>query len=243
MKQFVDLNLRVPLNDSMTIEKMIYKAQRLGYNQIAAPLPTDASKNQINQLKQICQKTNLNFVSRTNLSPKNKKELLNELRKSRRKFEIIAVRCNTKDVARQAAKDRRVDLLQFSSTNIFKRYFDDQEAELASQALCGLEIELAPILQLTTFSRTRLLSVLRNEVELAERKKIPIILSSGATTEQLMRGPYDFAALTTIFDMQLSSALKALSETPKEIVKQNRTKLSPDYIAPGIKIVRKKNVD
>jgi hypothetical protein len=37
--------------------------------------------------------------------------------------------------------------------------------------------------------------------------------------------------------------LKALSETPKEMIKQNRTKLSPDYIAPGIKIVRKKNVD
>jgi RNase P/RNase MRP subunit p30 len=243
MKHFVDLNLRVSLNDSVTTKKMIHKAQTLGYNQIAAPLPSNVSEEQVSQLKQICQKANLDFVSRTNLSPKNKKELLKELRKSRRAFEIIAVRCNTKEIARQAAKDRRVDLLQFSSTNIHKRYFDEQETELASQALCGLEIELAPILQLTSFSRTRLLSVLRNETELAERKKIPIILSSGATTEQLMRGPYDFAALTTIFDMSLSSALKALSETPKEMIKRNRTKLNPDYIAPGIKIVRKKNVD
>ena len=240
MKQFVDINLRLPLNDTTITEKMIHKAKTLGYNQIAAPLPPYTSQTQISQLKQICQETNLDFVSRTTLSPKNKKELLNELRKSRRKFKIISVRCNTKEVARQAAKDRRVDLLQFSSTNIFKRYFDQQETELASQGLCGLEIELAPILQLTSFSRTRLLSVLRKEIELAERKKIPIILSSGATTEHLMRGPYDFAALTTIFDMQLSSALKALSETPKEIIKRNRTKLNPEYIAPGIKIVRKK---
>jgi RNase P/RNase MRP subunit p30 len=243
MKQFVDLNLRLPLKDDVITQKMIIKAQTLGYNQIAVPLPFNASKNQINQLKQICQEANLDFVSRTNISPRNKNELLNELRKYRRKTEIISVRCDSKDVARQAAKDRRVDLLQFSSTNIFKRYFDEQEAELASQALCGLEIELAPILQLTSFSRTRLLSVLRKEVELAERKKIPIILSSGATTKHLMRGPYDFASLTTIFDMPLSTALKALSETPKEMIKQNRTKLSPDYIAPGIKIVRKKKVD
>ena len=239
MKQFVDLNLRIPQNDKTQTEKMIHKAKTLGYHQIAIPLPPYVSKEQISQLKQVCQEAKLDFVTRVNISPRNSNELLNELRKCRRKFEIISVRCNTKDVARQAAKDRRVDLLQFSATNIHKRFFDEQEAELASQALSSLEIELAPILQLTSFSRIRLLSALRKEVATAERAKVAVILSSGATSELLMRGPNDFASLTTIFDYPLSSALKALSETPQQTVEQNRKKLSPDYVAPGIRIVRK----
>ena len=77
----------------------------------------------------------------------------------------------------------------------------------------------------------------------AERAKVPVILSSGATSELLMRGPHDFASLTTIFDYALSSALKALSETPRQMVEQNRKKLSPDYVAPGIRVVGRKDCD
>jgi RNase P/RNase MRP subunit p30 len=243
MKQFADLHLRLPLKEAHKTETMVEKAKELGYNIIGISLPFNVRKEQISHLKQVCGDRKVDFVTRVDLSPRNSNELLNELRKCRRKFEIVAVRCNTKDVARQAAKDRRVDLLQFSVTNNRKRFFDEQEAELASQALAALEIEMAPMLQLTSFSRIHLLSSLRKEVATAERADVPIVLSSGATKEQLMRGHHDFAALATIFDMHLPSALKALSEAPREIVGRNRKKLSPDYIAPGIRVVGRKSVD
>jgi RNase P/RNase MRP subunit p30 len=243
MKQFADLHLRVPLKDANKTEKMIEKAKELDYNIIGIPLPFNVRKEQIKQLKQICKDAKVDFVTRVNLSPRNSNELLSELRKCRRKFEIVAVRCNTKDVARQAAKDRRVDILKFSVTNNRKRFFDKQEAELASQALAALEIEMAPLLQLTSFSRIRLLFALRKEVATAVQADVPVVLSSGATKEQLMRGHHDYAALTTIFDMHLSSALKGLSETPRELVERNRNKLSPDYLAPGIRVVGRRRVD
>jgi RNase P/RNase MRP subunit p30 len=96
------------------------------------------------------------------------------------------------------------------------------------------------MLQLTSYSRIRLLSRLRKETAAAQKAKVPITLSSGATTELLMRGPYDYAALTSLFDMPVDFALKALSETPLETVERNRTKLSPDYVAPGIHVVGRK---
>lgn len=240
MRRFADLHLRVPLKDLPQAERVIKKASKLSYSLVGIPFPSTATPEQISQLKQVCNDAKLDFVSRTNLSPRNSGELLNDLRRYRRKYEIVAVRCNTKEVARQAAKDRRVDLLQFSVTNFRQRFFDEQEAELASQALSSLEIELAPLLQLTSFSRIRLLSRLRKEVATAERADVPITLSSGATTEQLMRGPHDYAALTTIFDLSLPSALKALSETPSATVERNREKLSPDYVAPGIRVIGRK---
>ena len=240
MKRFTDLHLRVPLDDQAKAESMIRKACELGYNLVGIPFSPQTSRKQISQLEQICNDVKVDFATRVNFSPRNSNELLQSLRRSRRKFEIVAVRCHTKDVARQAAKDRRVDLLQFSVTNIRKRFFDQAEAELASQAFSSLEIELAPILQLTSFSRIRLLSRLRREVETAERFRVPITLSSGATDEQLMRGPHNYAALTTLFDMPISSALRALSENPWIMIARNREKLSSDYVAPGIRVVGRK---
>lgn len=242
MKRFADLSLRAPLKDQTLTEMIVHKASELGYSVVAIPLPPNVTQQLVNQLKQVCGDAKLDFVKRVNLAPRTSNELLHDLRRYRRKFGLVAVRCNTKDVARQAAKDRRVDLLQFSVTNLRQRFFDESEAELASQALSALEIELAPILQLTTFSRTRLLSRLRYEVATAQRNKIPVVLSSGATDTHLMRSAYDYTALATLFDLPMPAALKALSETPLTMVERNRKKLSPGYVAPGIHVVGRKPV-
>jgi RNase P/RNase MRP subunit p30 len=135
-----------------------------------------------------------------------------------------------------------VDLLQFSVTSLRRRFFDESEAELASQAFSALEIELAPMLQLTSYSRVRIISRLRREVAVAQRTRIPVILSSGAADTHLMRSPRDYVALASLFDLPLSSALEALSETPLTMVERNRKKLSPGYVAPGIYVVGRRKV-
>jgi ribonuclease P/MRP protein subunit RPP1 len=237
MKRFADLNLRLPLNDLAQTKRMVKNAHELGYSLIAIPFSSHVRQEQISQLRNICHEASINFATRVNFSPRNSNELLHSLRRFRRKFEIVSVMCHTKDVARQAAKDRRVDLLQFSSTSLRKRFFDEAEAELASQAFSSLEVETTPLLELEGASRIRLLSRLRREAILAEKFKVPVTISSGATNIYQMRGARDFAALTSLFDLQLSSALKALSENPYAVVKRNREKLSPEYVAPGIRVV------
>ncbi len=241
MRRFVDLHLRAPIKDHGQVERMVRKSFELGYRQVGILLPTNITTDQINQLQHICSSAGVDFTTRTNLSPKTPRELLHDLRRFRRKFEVIAVRCASKGVARQAAKDRRVDLLHFPATNPRRRFFDDAEAELASKALSSLEIEMASLLSLTGSSRIRLLSRLRKEVTVAERFKVPVIVSSGATNQYFLRGPHDYAALTTLFDMSMPSALRALSENPFAIVERNREKLRPGYVAPGIRVVGRKS--
>jgi len=241
MRRFVDLHLRAPIKDLDQVERMVKKSSKLGYHLVGLILPPNVTGDQINQLQHICNDAKMDLVTRVIFSPKTPRELLHSLRRFRRKFEIISVTCTSKGVARQAAKDRRVDLLHFPATNLRKRFFDHAEAELASKALSSLEIEMAPLLLLTGFSRIRLLSRLRREVAIAERFKVPVTISSGATNEPLLRGPHDYAALTTLFDMPMPSALRALSENPLAIVERNREKLSPNYIAPGIRVVGRKS--
>ncbi len=243
MRKFVDLNLHAPIKDLNQVEKMIKKSFELGYRLVGLILPPNILRDQISQLQKICDSSKIDLVKRVNLYPKTPRELLRDLQRFRRKFEVISVKCTSKGVARQAAKDRRVDLLLFPATDLRKRFFDRAEAELASKALSSLEIEMAPLLVLTGFSRIRLLSRLRREVAIAERFKVPITISSGATNEYLLRGPHDYAAFSPLFGMSVSTALRALSEDPLAIVERNKEKLSPNYVAPGIRVVGRKNGD
>ncbi len=241
MRRFADLHLRPSVENVDQVERMISKSSELGYQMIAISLPPNIAQTKIRQLQKICCDANVDLVTRVDLAPKTSKGLLHDLRRFRRRFEIISVICDSKPVARQAAKDRRVDLLTFPATDVRKGFFDHAEAELASSALASLEIEMARLLLLKGFSRIRLLSSLRRESAIAKKFGVPVVISSGAANEYLMRGPRDYAALAGLFDMATSVALRALSEIPFSLVRRNREKLSPKYVAPGIRVVKEGN--
>jgi len=238
MRRFADLHLRPSIGDLNHLEKMIGKSYELGYRLVGISLPPDIQQDKVELLKKICSGIGIDLVTRADLTPKKSQELLRELRRLRRKFEVISVLCDSKPVARQAAKDRRVDLLSFP-TDSRRRFFDQAEAELTSQALASLEIDMAPLLSLRGEPRTRLFSRLRREVEIAKKFNVPIVVSSGATDEYLLRTPHDYAAFVTIFDLAKPLGLRALSHNPLGIVKRNREKLSPNYVALGVRIIRR----
>lgn len=238
MRRFADLHLRPSIENPDQVERIISKSSELGYRMVAIPLPPNIKQTKISQLRKICGDAKVNLVTRVNLAPKTSGELLHDLRRFRRRFEIVSVICDSKPVARQAAKDRRVDLLTFPATKVYKRLFDNAEAELASNALSSLEIEMAPLLLLRGSSRIRLISSLRKESTIAKKFGVPVVLSSGAINEDLVRSPRECAALASLFDMATPVALRALSEVPFSLVKRNREKLSPNYVAPGVRVVK-----
>ncbi|HML02558.1 MAG TPA: RNase P subunit p30 family protein [Candidatus Bathyarchaeia archaeon] len=238
MKKFYDLHLSVPLDNSDLTEKMIRKAKTLGYAGLGVSFSPSVLGETLSRLRQLCKYVDIDLVTRVDLEPNSSKELLLQLRRCRRRFELISIACWHKPVARQAAKDRRVDLIYFSSLDFRRRFFDSAEAELSANALAALEIDMSPLLLTTSYERIRLLSYLRREVALAKKFSIPVILSSGVSSEFFMRGPRDLAALAYLFDVPSDVALKYLSENPLKIVTRNRTKLSSTYIAPGLRVIR-----
>jgi RNase P/RNase MRP subunit p30 len=239
---FADLHLKPNLADMELAERMLRRAAYFGYRLVSVPLaPTltlSQNKQLIEQLTALSKEVGLDFVSRLDVKPKTSNELLRILRRFRRSFEIIAVFCESKAVARQAAKDRRVDLLNFSS-DPRKRFFDEAEAELASRGLAALEIDIESIIRLEGAARVKLLAALRKEAAIAKAFNVPVVVSSGASEELTMRRPLEAAALTMLFDMDRSLALDAISKVPAAIVKRNREKLSPEFISPGIRLIRR----
>lgn len=238
MKEFADLHMCPSIENLNKVEKMVSKSSELGYHHIGISTPPNTTRQEIRILQKICSDRGIDFVTRLDFTPKKPRELLNNLRHFRRRVEVISVICISKSVARQAAKDRRVDLLLFP-TDPSRRFFDLAEAELASGTSVSLEIDMAPLLSLKGVARTRLLSCLRKEVKVAKKFNVPIVASSGATNEYLLRSPHDYAALTSLFDLTPTLRLCVVSENSMAIIKRNREKLSSDYCSPGIRVIRR----
>ena len=240
MKRFVDLHLRLPSSSKHDeTEELIVRSAELGYSSVGIPLPIEMARKEIQDLERICDQNNVDLIKRVDLRPKDTRDLLNLLRIVRRQQEIVAIYCNSKRIARQAAKDRRVDLISFPSSDPRRRFFNSAEAKLASKSSAALEVDMALLIALDGFLRARLISCLRKEVTVATRFDVPIVLSSGAYEKHLLRKPQDYASLAYLFDLDHQTAMKALSETPLRMIEMNRKKLSPDYVAPGVYIVKR----
>jgi len=237
-RRYADMHLCPDLEDLEQTISMIKKASSLGYRFISIPIPSNYTKNKIRQLRNICKEEKVDFISRVDLKPKTIEELLKSLRKFRRRFEVIAVFCESKPIARQAAKDRRVDLINFPSLNFKKRFFDKAEAKLASRSLTSFEIEMNPLIIFKGKTRIRLLSRLNKEKTIAQNFHVPIIISSGATDDLQMRKPRDMAALASLFTLDKTSAINAISKNPLNTIQRNREKLSSKFVAPGISIIK-----
>jgi ribonuclease P/MRP protein subunit RPP1 len=240
-RTFADLHLRTNLKDQQTTQKLIVKAAKFGYRLISVPSTSNLSEDELAKLaraKAMCSEANVDFVSRADFHPRTENELTHFLRKFRRRFEVICISCDNKEVARQAAKDRRVDLLSFSSLDYHKRFFDRAEAELASSSSAALEVDIKPLFLLEGPPRVRMLTSLRCEVAVAREFKVPIVISSGVGEERFMRLPRDMASLAFLFGLDETSALNAVSTNPAAIVTRNREKLSNRFVAPGISIIR-----
>jgi ribonuclease P/MRP protein subunit RPP1 len=190
-------------------------------------------------VQRVCEEAGIGFASRVDLKPHTAEELLKCVRKFRRQFELVAVMCESKVVARQAAKDRRVDLLNFPQPDFRRAFFDLAEAELASACLASLEVDLGSLLQQEGAARVRLLSILRREVQTAREFHVPIVLSSGVSEELLMRRPVDLASLSFLLGLDKDVATEAVSKNPTAIVARNREKLNQRFIAPGVRVIRR----
>ena len=237
-RAFADFHLRVNPKDPRAAQQLITKAAKFGYHMISIPFTSGIRPDELATLKSMCTEVSIDFVSQADFHPRTENDLTHFLRKFRRQFEVICISCDDKDVARQAAKDRRVDLLNFFSLDYHKRFFDRAEAELASSSLAALEVDVKPLLILEGPPRVRLLTSLRREVAIAREFKVPIIVSSGVGEERFMRSPRDMASLAYLLGLNEASALDAVSTNPAAIVTRNREKLGSRFVAPGITIVK-----
>lgn len=238
-RTYVDLHLRVDVDDSLLVERVAKKASALGYGLVSVPFSPRVSEQKVKEVRGVFREVGVDFASRVDLWSRTAGELLGDVRRLRRRFEVMAVMCLSKSVARQAAKDRRVDVLCFPEPDFRGGFFDVAEGELASGCLGFFEVDVKPLLVLDGAARARFMFMVGKEVETARGFGVPVVLSSGVGEEFLMRGPLELACLGSLVGLSGASGVDAVSRNPEAIVSRNREKLGSGFVAPGIRVVRR----
>ena len=218
MRRFIDLRVQPPRG---RLDEIVARARELGYSGLGVSgHPVEARQG-------------IDLFTRLDLVPRNQQQLVDLLNRHRRGYVVIAVTCTGKAVARQAAKDHRVDVLRFPRGE-GDPWLDRQQAQLAGASGCLYEVDAGELLARDPERLEASLALIRRELGNAQRHGVPVALSSGAGSPQEMRDPRSLASLMDLVGVGEEEALGMVSDTPWGLVERNRDKLSPGYILPGV---------
>jgi len=232
MRVYADLHLCPPLDDVPNARSMASVLGELQIEVVGLVVPPDkiaATPPAILAFKD----AGLDVAKRLDLSPRSREELLRNLRKFRSKYEIIGVDCSSLSVSRVAVRDHRVDIVQFpkqKSRSAFRR-------NLAGTCRAALEFSMSELTQPAGFEGR--LYGMRREIEVAAGASTRVIGCTSASSSLELRAPRDVAAILHILGLSPEAALRAVSEIPLAIVKENRLRMEEPQLEEGVRIVRR----
>ncbi|MEM3507204.1 MAG: RNase P subunit p30 family protein [Candidatus Bathyarchaeia archaeon] len=234
MRCFTDLFLDILKHDKSKKLKIANLVAELGFKLIGLIIPPKIDEKELTFNKKLFIDAGIDVALRINLLPKTRNELLSNLRKLRNKAEIISVICNDPKIVPIAVRDGRIDLVLFNPSNFRIKF----RKSIASICNASYEINLSWILRLSQQSRINAIKKLAKEVLIAKENNVKIVVSSGADDIFFLRAPREMAAFLVTLGLKQEEALDAVSKIPFSIVENNRFKLSPLFVAKGIRLIR-----
>ena len=231
MRAYADLHLCPSLEDLANARSMASLLAELRVRAVGLVVPPERL-SPLPTIAELFKGSGFDVARRLNLRPKSREELLRSLRRFRSKYEIIAVECGMLSVSRVAVRDGRVDIVYFPKLERGNPF----RGTLASTCRAALEISLSELTSGPGFG-ARLRS-LRREIQIAAKASTTVIGSSKASSPYELRSPRDMAAILHLMGLPLESALRAVSETPVDIVKKNRLRIQEPELDEGVTIVR-----
>ncbi|MCX6659308.1 MAG: hypothetical protein NTX81_02855 [Candidatus Bathyarchaeota archaeon] len=235
MKTFVDINVKPPIGEYRVQEQMAKMAGQMGLSVVGVRFPSGIASSEIESSREIFRSRGLDVAVGIDLVPNNRKQLLTQLGALRNKFEIVRVICSDTKIAEVASRDSRVDLISLEHQKSFR-------SRLSALCNCksALELEISRLIAPSLKARSESLKALCEEIILAERCDVDIVISSGATNAITLRAPRDMASVFTFLGMPKDVSLKAVSNKPLELIKANRDRLSGNSAGSGVRLVRVK---
>jgi len=242
MRYYVDLNLDPRPLRGGNLEEMIEVALSLKYSTLGVRLHSESNSEGPRLIQTLSREYGVDLVSRLDLFPRTRRQLLGDLKRYRNDYDVIAVRAASRHLVRIAANDGRVDLLS-GFPKILGSALNHSTAKLLGSTDVVLEINSSDLLVCKGRERVDLLSQFMRGLSLAQRFHVKIILSSGATDAYLLRSPSDQVAIGHLLGMRLPDAFDAVSKVPLSIIERDREILDPDQISKGVRLVDREEVE
>lgn len=168
---------------------------------------------------------------------------LKELRRlvgMRPTFDVLLVHGGDLRLNRAAVETKEVDILTHPERKRYDSGLNHVMAKLARKNRVAVEINFNEILQSTKKTRSRIMGYMSDNIALAKKYKMSIVVCSGAKSHWDMRDPLSMSSMAVQLGMPLKDAKRAVSETPEAIVKDIKRRKGGDWVMPGVKVRKKR---
>jgi ribonuclease P/MRP protein subunit RPP1 len=231
--------------------KLAIDAEKMGYHGIALVISSNDSsyknsKGQLEVLKDLkkkCQEfqenNHLSIQIGLEILAKNPTDLKKQVKRFRKRFDILLVHGGDVKINREATEDPRVDILCHPYRSRYDAGVNHVLATKAAENQVAIELNLKYFLLTRPNQRHRVLSQFRSIVKLHHKYNFPVIITSGAGSLYDLRNPLDIISLAKCFGMTEDEAYKALSTVPQEI--KARNKIRDQVIVQGVRLLDKTN--
>lgn len=237
---FYDLHVHSAFSEgTSSIEQLASTAKILGYAGICFA-EYYKGEEQIKKLALEMQrvKSKIGIEVFLGFEARNSKEL-NILSGKRKKFDILLVHGGDVSLNREAVGTPEVDILTHPEENRYDSGLNHVMMKLAAKNDVAVEMNFREVLISSMKSRSKILQSMRANIALARKYHVPIIICSGAVSHWELRDPMSMASLGSQIGLEPNLATDSISKVPEKIVREEERRRGSDWIAPGIKILKK----
>jgi len=139
---------------------------------------------------------------------------------------------------REAVETPEVDILTHPEFGRLDSGLNHIMMRLAKKNNVAIEINFRNILIESKNSRSKVLAKMQNNIKLAKKFHVPVILCSGAISHHEMRDPLVMVSMAEQLGLDLKTAKESLSKIPEKILQQALERKHGNWISPGVKIFK-----
>ncbi|MDI6807076.1 MAG: RNase P subunit p30 family protein [Candidatus Aenigmarchaeota archaeon] len=237
--KFYDLHVYSSFaNGQPTLEQLAQTAKELDYHGICYVVYFEGKEREKiveTQIKEVSRKIGIEIL--LGLKARNVKEL-NFLAGLRRDFDLLLVKGGNLDLNRAAVETPEVDILAHPELGRLDSGFNHVLAKLAAKNNVAIEMNFREILTSSKRSRSLILAHMRENVKLAKKYHVPIVLCSGAISNWELRDPQVIIFMANQLGLELKEAKECISTIPENIINRARERRDEKFIMPGVRVVK-----
>lgn len=215
--------------DSKLFEKIAKRLQLEGYVILGEKYKKSEKESLVEPLQKI---------TRVEIKESKVEKIRSLLPKVRKQYELVSVNTSSAKAAQWVVKDNRVDILTIPYKSI-KEIITQNLANVAANNQTFLEIDISFLTTSSNFSQSIQMRVLSRVMNLIIREKAPFVLTLDVQDPLDFRDERSIIALANLIGIS-SKTIKKNMRKFKERIELNRSKLSPEFITPGVWKVEKK---
>jgi len=227
------------------LAEKILLAERLGWSGLCVSFDFDADyKSLLKELENAKKESKLDFLVGARISVSEPQDVQKKARAALEYADLILVEGGDEEINRAASECWEVDILCHPEKVSGKDLPDQKNsgvdhviAHYMAERTIALEINFSELLCSFGMVRSQVMGRMRQNIMLAKKYGVPLIIASGGGDLFSLRAPRDLYSVCISLGMDAGFAKRVLQDDPMRIVGKARDRKNPDVIMKGLSVI------